>query len=351
MHEDERYTDALIREFDLRLPSFRDVGPLSTLYFGGGTPSLWSRTHLSRFYKHVLSCCQITDDFEVTLELNPEDMTLSELAALRDLGVNRLSVGAQSLDDEVLRLLGRAHSGADVIRCVGEIKRAGFDNWTVDLIHGVHNQSLASANHDVERIIDLGTPHISTYQLTIEPGTRFATRAARGEPVSLDEGYLETMYQSIEERAASLGLVHYEVSNAARPGFESKHNLGYWLGRTYMGLGPGAHGLSPDGSVLCRYGNRSGVKAYIARMAEPHALHKLATFRDVIDADTQSEDLLMTGLRLKAGIVPTSAMAAKYGERVTNLCREGLMRACEGRWLATSRGRLLLDYVLRRLLT
>ena len=156
-------TPTTIREFDLRLPSFRDVGPLSTLYFGGGTPSLWSRP-TCRVYKHVLSCCQITDDFEVTLELNPEDMTLSELAALRDLGVNRLSVGAQSLDDEVLRLLGRAHSGADVIRCVGEIKRAGFDNWTVDLIHGVHNQSLASANHDVERIIDLGTPHISTYQ-------------------------------------------------------------------------------------------------------------------------------------------------------------------------------------------
>ena len=155
---------------------------------------------------------------EITLEVNPEDVSLDLLYRWYDIGINRLSVGAQSLNDKVLKQLGRGHSGEHVEQCIRWIRAAGFRNWNVDLIHGVAGQTLAESLLDVKRVIDLGTPHLSTYQLTIEENTRFGQRARRGEQLNVEDGMLASMYQGIVDLNEAHGRRQYEVSNAALKG-------------------------------------------------------------------------------------------------------------------------------------
>ena len=203
---------------------------------------------------------------------------------------------------------------------------------------------------DVQTVVSLGTPHLSTYQLTIEPGTRFGALAERGEEVSVNEGLLASMYNGVEATAHQLGLSHYEISNAARPGFESKHNLGYWFGRSYMGLGPSAHGLYASDDAMVRYSNCGGMDTYLKSFECADPLVPLTASEERLDADSFAEDLLLTGLRLKSGIKPTESMTRTYLEKVADLTDAGLMKIVDKRWMTTPKGRVVLDYVLRRLL-
>jgi oxygen-independent coproporphyrinogen III oxidase len=349
--QNEAYTEALSREMQVRAGRFADFGELTTVYIGGGTPSLWPVDLLERWLNKVRTHFQLSKDVEVTLELNPEDANLDHLKAIRDMGVNRLSIGAQSLDDDVLRRLGRSHRKNDVIRCVELVRTAGFTNWNVDLIHGLVGQSLASVLLDVRRILDLDTPHLSTYQLTVEPGTPFGQREERGETLNVDEGLLVAMYQAIINLNETNGRIQYEISNAASPGFESRHNLGYWMGRPYLALGTGAHGFCPKVEGAERYANHAGVRNYITSVSRANDWLDLPCEMTQQTADECIEDQLMTGLRLQCGIEPTRKMEDCYGQTVQILVNEGLMTAEAGRWSASKKGRMVLDFVIERILS
>lgn len=349
--QNEAYTRALSREMRLRAERFVDFGELTTIYIGGGTPSLWPTDLLERWLKDIKNYFTVSADAEVTLELNPEDVSLDTLKAIRGVGVNRLSIGAQSLDDDVLRRLGRAHRCDDVIRCIEWTQTAGFTNWNVDLMHGLVGQSLVGVLLDVRRTLDLGTPHLSTYQLTVEPGTRFGQRESRGETLNVDEGLLVAMYQGIVNLNEASGRIQYEVSTAAEPGFESQHNLGYWMGRPYLALGAGAHGFYPKPEGAHRYANHAGARDYIHAVGKATSWGGLPTEMTLETPRECIEEQLMTGLRLRRGIEPTGEMKRLYGLEVKALVKEQLMCSEGERWRASAKGRLLLDFVIERILS
>ncbi|MGB0647187.1 MAG: radical SAM family heme chaperone HemW [Bradymonadia bacterium] len=347
----DRYSEALLRELERRAPMFDEFGLLETIYIGGGTPSLWTVSSLKHWLEVAARRFPTASNLEITLEVNPEDVSLDLLHGWYDVGINRLSVGAQSLNDKFLQQLGRGHSGEHVEQCIRWIQTAGYRNWNVDLIHGMVGQTLAESLLDVKRVIDLGTPHLSTYQLTIEENTRFGQRARRGEQLNVEDGMLASMYQGIVDLNEAHGRRQYEVSNAAFEGFESRHNLGYWLGKPYLALGVGAHGFAPSGDGGIRYANAPGVSNYVGAMFSPNPGQGIPCEISEFGQSELMEDLLMTGLRLRDGIKPSAEMTRVYANRVDSLCKRGLMRKTSQCWQVTSRGRAVLDHVLEQLLS
>lgn len=344
------YTSALIEEFDRRMPDFVGFGDISSLYFGGGTPSLWPVEQLSRFVSHLTNRFPSLTQAEVTLEVNPEDVSPDYFIALQDMGVNRISIGVQSFDDSVLERLGRVHRENDILACIDTLRRTGFDNWSVDLVHGLDGQSMISSLIDVQRVVELGAPHVSIYQITVEQGTAFGGRTQQGEQLVTGEGNLIAIYKAITAKLVDLGLENYEISNAAKPGHQSQHNLGYWLGRPYMGLGAGAHGFYPSQNEAIRYANLSGAEPYLAALRNSGAAEGIEQIRERLGEGALAEDLLLTGLRLKDGLMPNQYMRQQFTEQVDRLCAEGLMSQDFDRWFATERGRLILDHVIHQIL-
>ena len=344
------YTSALIEEFERRVSDFGGFGDINSVYFGGGTPSIWPAAELSVFVAHLRSRFPSITEAEVTIEVNPEDVSLDYFLALQDMGVNRISIGVQSLDDRVLERLGRVHRENDVLVCIDMLRRTGFQNWTVDLVHGLAGQSMISSLLDVKRVVDLGAPHVSIYQITVESGTAFDSRTQRGEQLVAGEGDLIAIYKAITSKLIDSGFEHYEISNAAKPGHESQHNLGYWLGLPYMGLGAGAHGFYPLQNEAVRYANISGAESYVAALQISESCEGIEHFRERLSEGEFAEDLLLTGLRLKDGLTPNRYMRQKFTEQVDRLCVEGLMSKDRDRWSVTQRGRLILDHVIHRIL-
>ncbi len=233
-----RYLDALIS--DLERERDRAAGrSIETIFLGGGTPSLFAPDEIERLLSAVHEGFALVDDVEITMEANPGTVESGAPAGYRAAGVNRLSIGAQSFDDAALQRLGRIHSGADILRTVEEVRAAGFDNFNLDLMHGLPGQSVAGAEADLRAAIDLGPPHISWYQLTLEPNTVFHARP----PADLPD---EELAIDIQEAGAALlteaGYEQYEVSAWARDGRRCRHNLNYCQFGDYLSVGAGAHG-------------------------------------------------------------------------------------------------------------
>ena len=225
---------------------------LKTLYFGGGTPSLLSVDLLSKLIKKFL----FTDDSEITIEVNPDDCTLDYLRNLKELGVNRLSIGSQSFDDNLLKLIGRRHNSGQIIKTVEYAKIAGFENISLDLIYGLPRQTVEGLKKDLDNFISLDIQHISTYGLKIEGGSFWGNN----HPVNLpDDDIQADMYESVNEVLTNAGYERYEVSNFAKTGFESRHNLTYWNNEEYYGFGVSAHGYV-DG---IRYSNYCTLEEYM----------------------------------------------------------------------------------------
>lgn len=225
---------------------------LKTLYFGGGTPSLLSVDLLSKLIKKFL----FTDDSEITIEVNPDDCTLDYLRNLKELGVNRLSIGSQSFDDNLLKLIGRRHNSEQIIKTVEYAKIAGFENISLDLIYGLPRQTIEGLKKDLDNFISLDIQHISTYGLKIEGGSFWGNN----HPVNLpDDDIQADMYERVNELLTNAGYERYEVSNFAKTGFESRHNLTYWNNEEYYGFGVSAHGYV-DG---IRYSNYCTLEEYM----------------------------------------------------------------------------------------
>ena len=257
------YVDALHREVELvgnRAPSDLTA---HTVFFGGGTPSLLSAGQVGHLLAAVRSAFHLEAGAEVTLEANPGTVEFQTLMELRGAGVNRISLGVQSANGEELRMLERSHDFGDVLRSVADARMAGFDNLNLDLIYGLPEQNLATWRTTLARILDLRPEHISAYCLTLEHGTPFGRWAQRGLLPLPDPDAAADMYELADDVLSSAGYEQYEISNWARPGHRCRHNLQYWTGEPYLGLGAGADGYA----VGHRYSNVLAIREYVSRLA------------------------------------------------------------------------------------
>lgn len=257
----DRYVEALKRELttqSARLPWLGGV--VQTIFFGGGTPSLMGKEHFQSIIDLIYSTWTVSPDAEVTLESNPSQGEVERYAEFLNLGVNRISIGAQTFHDEELKSLGRSHDVADTINAFKFAREAGFNNISLDLIYGVPGQSILTFKHSVQQALDLGIDHLSTYALSIEPGTPFEKRVRRGKMPYPDPDLAADQYDVLCKMMGNAGFEHYELTNFAKPNMWSRHNFAYWERVPYLGVGCGAHSF--DG-LLKRLWNKRSTDEYI----------------------------------------------------------------------------------------
>jgi putative oxygen-independent coproporphyrinogen III oxidase len=323
---------------------------LRSIFFGGGTPSLMEPETVALLLEDARALFDIPNDLEVTLEANPTSVETSRLAALREAGVNRISIGIQSLEPEPLAMLGRRHSAAQAIAAL-EVARSLFPRVSFDLIYARPGQSVVAWRSELRRALDLMADHLSLYQLTIEPGTNFEALHRRGEIVLPDEDLATALYETTAEEAARFGLLPYEISNYAKPGAESRHNLQYWRYGDYAGIGPGAHGrLTLDNRLFATRRHRAP-EPWADRVERTgHG----STEETELAPEEMAREMLLMGLRLLEG-VPEDRFLARTGRALRDAVdTEGLRRATEagyviwhdGRLTATREGRRRLDALL-----
>ncbi len=319
---------------------------VSSIFFGGGTPSLMPPATVAAVIGEAAALWGLTDDCEITLEANPNSVEVAAFADLAAAGVNRVSIGVQSFDPQVLEFLGRAHSGDEARRAIAAAQ-THFRRASFDLIYARPGQGLADWERELADALGFGTGHLSLYQLTIEPGTRFATLAAKGELVLPDGDAAADLFDATQAMTRAAGLPRYEVSNHARPGEESRHNLTYWRYGDYAGVGPGAHGRR-----LAQATERHKKPENFITAVERNG-HGLKIETDLPPQERATEAMLM-GLRLSEG-VDLARIEARSGlgretfvdaAAVARLIGQGLMRQAGDRLGVTDDGILLLDSIL-----
>ncbi len=348
----EGMIDAILTEAQLRAP----LRP-RTVFIGGGTPSLLSVPQLTRFLNGLDAMIGWRDSAtEVTAECNPESLDVDKAKALLDLGVPRLSIGFQTLDDETLKLFGRVHSVDESFRAYQSARAAGIEHLNLDMIYAVPNQTADDWAHDLARVLDLGPEHLSAYNLTFEEDTRFKRWLDQGKLAKLPEQAELDMFHSTRELTAAAGLPAYEISNHGRPSEECAHNIGYWRNAEYVGIGPGA--VSKVGQA--RAGNPRSIQPYLRRMkAAGHA----TDWREDPDAHARLAETWWLGLRLAEGVHAGTARAVAGFpddqedpalEIAGNLVQQGFLETFDGagaeRYRLTSTGLPLADAVARQFL-
>ena len=273
-------------------------GPVTSIFFGGGTPSLMAPETVQAVIERVRALWPVAERLEVTLEANPTSVEAGRFAAFRAAGVNRLSLGVQSLDDRALGFLGRGHDGAEALAALDLAKRH-FDRVSFDLIYALPGQTAAEWRAELARALDLAADHLSLYQLTIEPNTGFAGAVRRGDWLALDDDRAAELYEVTQELTAEAGLPAYEISNHARAGAACRHNLTYWRYGDYVGVGPGAHGRLSVARQRRATQQWRKPEAWLAAVErDGHACQESRA----LDADERAAEALLMGLRLTEGI-------------------------------------------------
>jgi putative oxygen-independent coproporphyrinogen III oxidase len=316
---------------------------LTSIFFGGGTPSLMDPTTVAAVIAAAREHWNASDNIEITLEANPSSVEAARFADLAAAGVNRVSLGLQAFDDASLAFLGRAHSGAEGLAAL-DIAQRHFDRVNFDLIYALPEQSEEQWSATLDRAIALGTGHLSLYQLTIEPGTRFAALHAAGKLEPLDLDRAATLFELTAARTATAGLPAYEISNHARPGEESRHNLTYWRYNDYGGVGPGAHGRR-GGMRTVRHKKPENFLGAMARNG--HGMIE----EEVLSTRESADEALVMGLRLAEGI-DVSTLERRFNLQMVDrratgrLIASGHLEWHRDRLRTTTAGRLLLDTIL-----
>jgi len=327
---------------------------VTSLFFGGGTPSLMEPETAAAVIERARALWPMDPNVEITLEANPTSVEAGRFAALASAGVGRVSLGVQALDDEALRFLGRRHGAGEALAAVA-LARRHFPRWSFDLIYARPGQTPEAWRAELGRALEHAGDHLSVYQLTIEPGTAFHTRLRRGELVLPDEDAAGQMYEETQALMADAGLPAYEISNHARPGGECRHNLTYWRGGDWVGVGPGAHGrLSLAGGRVATRQARAPEAWLSGVERDGHATRETMP----IEPDEAGEELVMMGLRLAEGIhretyrrtTGRDLDAAFDPARLAALIDEDLIARDATGLRATAAGRQRLDAVLRHLL-
>ena len=352
--DEARWRDAILAELAFERARL-GPRPLASLFFGGGTPSLMHPDTAAAIVSAARSAFPAEPEPEVTLEANPTSVELARLEGFREAGVNRLSLGIQALDDEALAFLGRRHSAAQALEALALARRV-FPRASFDLIYARPGQTVAAWREELARALEHGLDHLSLYQLTIEPGTPFARAHARGEIALPDDATQAALYEATVSEAARAGLLPYEVSNFARPGEESRHNLAYWAYTDYAGIGPGAHGRLQLGEALVATVRIRAPEAWMEGVeAKGHGIRE----EEALSPQARAREMLLMGLRLARGVDP-DRFAARTGIALADALEpDALADALAAGWLAwtvegalaaTAAGRLRLDSLLPRLL-
>jgi oxygen-independent coproporphyrinogen-3 oxidase len=323
--------------------------PLTSIFFGGGTPSLMPPALVARLLAEAEKLWGFAPGIEITLEANPSSVESANFAALASAGINRVSLGLQALDDQALKFLGRLHDAAEGLAAL-DVAQRHFARVTFDLIYARPEHTAQSWAAELTRALSFGTGHLSLYQLTIEPGTRFATLVREGKFIPLGDDEAGDLFALTRDMTAAAGLPAYEISNHARPGEESRHNLTYWRYQDYCGIGPGAHGRR-DGLATVRHRKPENWLAAVASQG-----HGISEQRPLGEREQAAEAMLM-GLRLGEG-VDLAALATRFGTSPDALCNpakaafyagQGLLRSEGSRLIVTDAGMPLLDGLLGEL--
>lgn len=315
MERAREVADGIMAEYHARLVELAGE-EITTVYFGGGTPSALDAGLLERICNELPMATAV----ERTIEVNPEDVDEQSAVRWLGMGFNRVSMGVQSLADSELRAVGRRHSAADALSAIGVLRRAGFDNISCDLIYGLPGQSVDTWLLSLRTLLAAGVEHLSAYSLSYEPGTRLTAMLQTGKITPTDDDTVAAMYAQLCDTARVAGFEHYEISNFARPGFRSRHNSAYWTTTPYLGLGPGAH--SCDAHGLRRVGP-ANITAWLADGAQ----------REEENATERLNDRIITGLRTADGLdmaALSSDDAAALLHRAIRYLDSGFVTAADG---------------------
>lgn len=357
------YVDALCHEMELR-PLTAALGsdePITTIYLGGGTPSQLSGCQLQRLFQGIRKYVEgmgngevvRMEDMEVTMECNPDDVTEEFCDILRQLPINRISMGAQTFSDERLRFLRRRHHADEVRRATDRLRAIGIGNISVDLMFGFPNETLADWQDDIERALSLGVEHLSAYSLMYEEGTPLYRLLEQGKVKEIDEELSLRMYNTLVDKLTSAGYEHYEISNFARHGYRSRHNSSYWQEVPYVGIGAAAHSYYRDtkgkDTLVRRSWNVADVRTYIESIRQD----RLPSEQEILDEDTRYNDLITTALRTADGI-DLERMQQEFGERAYRLLiteaerhiRRGMLKIESGRLSLTRAGLYISDDIM-----
>jgi len=322
----QKYVDAVCKEIRDRS---KNAG-VRSIYFGGGTPSQLTIRQLQQLIEALYIYNKVEDDTEITIEVNPDDATPEYATALKQLGVNRVSMGAQTFDDHRLRFLNRRHTAEQVYEAVKTLRQAGIQNISIDLMYGFPNETLEDWDADITQALALNVEHISSYCLMYEEGTPLYQLLKQGKVSETNEELEREMYYHLIDRLEAAGYEHYEISNFARPGFRSRHNSSYWDGTPYIGFGAAAHSF--DGQS-CRRWNVNDIHQYIEGIENGHPCFE----QEVLDKDTCYNDMVTVALRTREGI-----SLNKLSERHRNYCMKNAQRFIDAHLLQLNNNQLAL---------
>jgi len=287
------FLKAVLREADIR-KDYTGKEPISTIYLGGGTPSVLPASEIKMIIDHLKENFNVEKESEITIELNPDDVTPSYMEQLKKLGINRISIGVQSWDDIDLKMLNRRHTGEQALSAVELAFKSGFGNVTMDLIYGIPGMGTEKWSANLDRAISTGITHLSAYHLSIEPGTMFGKMKDKGLLKETDEEESASQFNMLIDKTEAAGFVHYEISNFGKPGYFSVHNTNYWRQVPYLGLGPSAHSFNG----YSRQWNIRDLRKYVNYVKKGKDFFE----REELDLKTRFNEYVMTSLRTMWGI-------------------------------------------------
>ncbi|WP_028903930.1 radical SAM family heme chaperone HemW [Prevotella sp. P6B4] len=337
----EAYTQAVCKEIEMRKTST----PISTIYIGGGTPSQLSIDQLKKILDTIYIYNKVGPDAEVTIEMNPDDVKAETITGLQQLPINRISMGAQTFNNERLIFLCRRHTASQVRQAVETLRQAGERNISIDLMYGFPHQTINEWENDIEQALELGVEHISTYCLMYEEGTPLYRLLEQGKVSEIDEELERQMYYMLLEKLEVAGYEHYEISNFARPGYRSRHNSSYWQGVPYIGIGAAAHSYD----IQTRSWNVADIHKYIEGIEQGKRVFEMET----LDEDTQYNDTITVALRTSDGLDISTLSDGQREFCLTNAQRHldaGLLKLIDKKLSLTKEGLFVSDMIMSDLM-
>ncbi len=343
----DKMVDSICLELQMK-QDYLDKKPIETIYFGGGTPSILQPVQLDKIFKAIYHNYQILDTTEITLEANPEDISHEMLVVWKNTGVNRLSIGIQSFQNNYLNWMNRNHSTEDAIKSVNLAQENGFENISIDLIYGLPGLTEDAWRQEIRNAIQLNVPHISSYCLTIEEKTTFGHLLKKGHLPDIPEELSESHLLILMEEMERTGFEQYEISNFCKPSFESKHNSSYWKQASYIGIGPGAHSYNQ----ISRQSNISNNMLYIKQIQN----FKLPVSIEILSNEDHYNEYILTRLRTKWGIksgeiaVLAPVQYNKIKDSLNTFVQNGFLFKIDDLYLLTQKGKLLADEITLQLM-
>ena len=334
------FVDTLIQEIVLQKSYIKE--PIETIYFGGGTPSLLDEAQLTAIMAAIHTHFEVADIIECTLEANPDDITAEKARAWKQMGINRFSIGVQSFADENLQWMNRAHDASQSIQCIQTIREAGFDNFSIDLIYGTPGQTQEGWIKDLEKAIEMKIPHLSCYALTVEEGTALHHMIGSGKKEKISADEQAERFEALVQLSTLAGYTHYEISNLALPGKESKHNSAYWEGKPYLGFGPSAHSFSGTKRSWNIADNLQYIRSIEAGI--------LPSEEETLRETDQLNEYIMTSLRSIKGM-QKETIKTRWGNdklqiistAIEQFIRSGKIMSTENAWVLSGEGRFFAD--------